>query len=165
MRSRKDAKLDLVELVRAVLETKAGRCRPPEIADELLEESYPKSRLATKKEGIFQFLREGLIKGITEIVRSTSENSQLNFGDIDEEFIPFIGELHSGRYYVPELQEQLPVSRLIQIPAYLKSAADYMHQQASHVRREAEALDDLYAAVMRKLRKSERPTPKKENVH
>lgn len=165
MRSRKDAKLDLVELVRKVLESKSGRCRPPEIADELLEESYPKSRLATKNEGIFQFLREGLIKGVTEIVRSPGENSQLNFGDIDEEFIPFVGELHSGRYYVPELQEQLPVSRLIQIPAYLKSAADYMHRKSAEVHREAEALDDLYAAVMRKLRKSERPTPKKEIVH
>jgi len=63
------------------------------------------------------------------------------------EFKSIVGKLSSGRYYVPSLDEHLPIVRLIKYPPFLDEARKFHRQKGNEVLRESDVLDELYDAV------------------
>jgi hypothetical protein len=131
---------------------RTGYNKPGSIADVLIDEEYPKTRIVSKSEHAFVFFRDGVVDAVRAAIRSKAqpEHIQMDLAEVCDQFKHIIGKLSSGRYYVPSLDEPLPIGRLIQMPAYLDEARKFHRRKGHEVLNESDVLDELYYAVTAK---------------
>src|SRR4029434_2439996 len=108
-----ELRVKFVEMVFNISQA-TGHNKPGPIADILLETAYPKSRIVTKSEDAFQHLRNGLVDAVRGALRSKHQpgDDAPDFSTICDQFKELVGELSSGRYYVPSLRSEEHTSEL-----------------------------------------------------
>jgi hypothetical protein len=131
---------------------RTGYNSAPKIADILLKEQYGRVCIVAKSAGIYAILRDGMVDAVKRVIRykSQSDIRQGDFSDVSLEFRPILEKLSSERYYVPSLEEHLPIGRLIKYPPFLDEARKFHRLKGEEVLRESDALDELYLAVTAK---------------
>src|SRR4051794_18093366 len=78
-----------------------GSRDPARITDHLLQTYYSQSRIATKSDGIYSCLRDGMIKHTRDQIRKVIDADQADFSWYCLGFERLIAPLASGAYFVP----------------------------------------------------------------
>lgn len=121
----------------------------PRIVDYILKSLFPNTANAAEVEGAARIFRNGCIAEVKrELHKWGNGSAQAHFGEIHESFLPHVRALQRPSYFVPELDEEVPVRELIADPAQLDSARRFMRLKGMQCLDEAERLDRLYEAVM-----------------
>lgn len=122
------------------------------IADRVINEAFPDTAKSAEREGADRMLRVGVIAKITSMLTKGggASPSQQDFSEISDEFMPIVDRLHSHSHYVPlpDIQEYVHVSLLIENPEWLDAARKFKRQKAEETAAEADVLDELFHAVM-----------------
>lgn len=120
------------------------------IADRVIQEAFPETAEAAEREGADKMLRQGVIARVTSILTKGGDDpSQSDFAEIADDFMPIVERLHSHSHYVPlpDVQEYVHISLLIQNPDWLDAARKFKRQKGEETLAEAKVLDELYEAV------------------
>ncbi|WP_295810311.1 hypothetical protein [uncultured Nitratireductor sp.] len=133
------------------------------IADRVIADAFPETADAAEREGADKMLRQGVIAKITSMLtKGGGDPDQTDFCEIADDFMPIVERLHSHSHYVPlpDVQEYVHVSILIQNPEWLDAARKFKRQKGEETLAEAKVLDELYEAVSR----TPSPTPERESA-
>ena len=123
----------------------------PRIVDYILKSIFPRTADAAAAEGAARILRSGCIAEVKRVLhRPGGGLDQADFGDIDAAFLPIVKSLQRPSYFVPERDEEVPVAELIASPAELDAARRFMRRKGMECLAEADRLDRLYSAVLRR---------------
>lgn len=120
------------------------------IADRVIVEAFPETAEAAEREGADKMLRQGVIARVTSMLtKGGDDTAQADFAEIAADFMPIVERLHSHSHYVPlpDVQEYVHISLLIQNPDWLDAARKYKRQKGEETLAEAKVLDELYEAV------------------
>ncbi len=123
----------------------------PRIVDGILKSIFPNTTDAAETEGAARMLRNGCIAEVKRVLHSPRDSTgQSDFGEVDASFLPLIRQLQRPSYFVPERDEEVFVEELIADPAQLDGARRFMRRKGMECLAEAERLDRLYDAVVRR---------------
>ena len=137
---------ELTELINDAAAT-AGNSGP-KIADRIIGIAYPETVEAAKREGCETYLRRGLISHISRYLRRINAAAgQIDLSDVHESFRPIAHRLKSSAYYVPSLEEYVPIGGLISCLRHLDEARAFMRAKGVECIAEARTLDQLYEAA------------------
>jgi hypothetical protein len=120
------------------------------IADRVIKDAFPETAESAEREGADKMLRVGVISKVTAMLtKGSAEHEQGDFAEISEQFMPIVDRLHSHSHYVPlpDIQEYIHISVLIQNPEWLDAARKFKRQKGEETLAEADVLDELYQAV------------------
>lgn len=135
---------EVVQIVRSEVGNSA-----PRIADRVISEAFPDTSSAAEREGATKMLRDGVIAYLTKHLKHpVASDSQADFAEIADDYLPIVKKLSSPSHYVPSLEEHLPVSRLISRPELLDEARRFKRAKGLETLAEADVLDELYEAVV-----------------
>jgi hypothetical protein len=120
----------------------------PRIVDYIVRSLFPNTFNAAEAEGASRILRIGCIAEVKRVLHRSGNNSpQAHVGEVHGSFLPLVRALQRPSYFVPELDEEVPVRELIADPALLDGARRFMRLKGMQCLDEAERLDRLYEAV------------------
>ncbi|MCC5976323.1 MAG: hypothetical protein JJT81_20065 [Rubellimicrobium sp.] len=121
----------------------------PRIVDDILRAVFPETTMAAESEGAARILRTGCISEVKRVLRTPPlDDAQAGFDQIDASFRPFVAPLQRPSYFVPERDEEVPVTELIAAPDELDAARRFMRRKGMECLAEADRLDLLYEAVV-----------------
>lgn len=125
---------------------------PAKITNDIIERAFPETVAASETEGCDRMFREGVLAAVKHYIRKPGEDTrQSSFEDIFPGLLPYVEALGSVSYYVPSGSGGegvfMHVADLCQQPEALDAARKFMRLKALETSREADRLDDLYAAV------------------
>lgn len=123
----------------------------PRIVDHILQLVFPNTTDAARTEGASRVLRTGCIAEVKRVLHGVRDGAgQSDFGEISASFLPLIRQLQRPSYFVPERDEEVPIEELIAMPGQLDAARHFMRRKGMECLDEADRLDRLYDAVMRR---------------
>lgn len=127
-----------------------------DLADRLIGAVCPKSAEAARAENVFTWLREGMVRAIKRILRTSRRGATIDFSELFRDF-PAARDLKSTAYYVEDDDEEISVAELVDDPDRLLAAAEYMKRKGDECHAEAARLFALYDAVIAKRRARAEP--------
>ncbi|UPT53150.1 hypothetical protein [Synechococcus phage Ssp-JY42] len=128
--------------------SKLGARSAPPVADAVMPLAFARSLPELEQEGGVRFLRDGLIKHIKDLFSRSVPEEQQDLAEIDPSFGELVARLPKESFFVPSLDAHLSVARLIAEPNLLDEARRFTRQKGLETLATADALDQLYAAVV-----------------
>lgn len=124
----------------------------PRVTNEIIQRAFPRTVAEAELEGADKMLRTGVIEEVKDILRAQTHNYDLqaDFAEINEAFQPIVKKLSSKSYFVESLDEYVDVPTLINRPALLDDARQFLRRKGLETLAEAKLLDRLYKAVVAK---------------
>jgi len=120
----------------------------PRIVDRILRSVFPETTEAAEREGAHRVLRKGCIAEVKRVLHATGPvEHQADFANIAPSFLPLVKNLQRPSYFVPEVDEEIPLTQLIAEPTLLNSARCYMRAKGMECLAEADRLDQLFFAI------------------
>lgn len=120
----------------------------PRIADDLMEDAFPRTCERAREEGAARMLRTGVIAEVKHVLRTSADVAgQCDFAGICASFAPLVRDLRSKSYFVESAEEYVAVPDLIAAPDLLDDARRFMRRKGIECLAEADRLDALYEAV------------------
>lgn len=129
---------------------------PAKIADAVLGEAFPQSYDATRSEGCDDMLRVGVVAVIKRyITKPPASERQTHFNDLAPDVLPYVEPLSRSSYLVPSeggadqdeetktLGFYVPITDLVNDPAALRAARDFMAGKTAHMKAETDKLTAL----------------------
>lgn len=133
------------------LAAQIGSRNAAKVTEILLKEHFPKTTEEAGYEGAIGPFRNGVKAAVTSVFKKVpGPSEQFDFGDLYEEFWTEIEPLRSRSYYVEEIGDYVSVPLLIENPEMLDDARKHMRRKGKEVLDEADRIDALFKAVMRK---------------